>query len=324
MPEYVLVADVLTSMADAMKQDADDQLADLEEMLELCDVEETEPIGLRPGTFGMLGKAGYLSMYSGIARKSWSAGRLEAALQNAQASGGTLNWYEFAQTGHPRLDRNVAKIAQVALQALSKEFEFARAAHLSGASTPLKPEWNKAEGSDTVSMLRVIGFEKTELVNFLNYHDLPHCFTETSRDSTKSHAVIDTQVNGEIPSHVESIDWEDVEIFKPTSLPQSTPPIQITTRIHKSGNLRITKPAELQKKIVEEVIREFLWKDPILIRNEVWGRLKEIAKKPDSDRPDFLKQYKKGPRIEYDGQGFNGCDRKTLRQNIERWLEKPD
>jgi len=325
MSEYVLVVDVLKSMVKATEQEAQRQIADLEVMLKLSEIPETyRVIGRTVNTFGVLGKAAYINLYSRIARKSWSAGSLEAALNNARLTSVSPDWYEFAQTGHPRLDPNAAQVAQIALTALSKEFDLALAAHLSGVSTPLKLSWDKAAGSEAASVLQVIGFEKAALIAFLDQHHIPHCFGETGLSMAQNFAdqalARQKLLVSLPPSRNEPLNARLDLRAEPVSSEPSHMPTKVLTHRVSEG-----KPATgrgLQKSIFKQVKRETGSSDLSEIANEVWLRLLDAARLPDGQRERYLKQYTGGKRIGYDGEGTTGFDKKSLRQNIRDWMEK--
>ena len=321
MFEYVSIAEVLMSIFDTTEEDARQQLGDLEQDMRLSEMPQIYPLPSGElSSFGILGKGAYLNLYSAKFRKSWSARMLEEKLNNARYRGGCPALYEFALTGRARLDPNSWDVARIALVAIAKEYDQALAAHLSGASTPLNLLSIKVEGSEHIPALKLLGFERVEIISFLGQQGIPHSFNEIQNNAVVGNvADRGSLCNQKAESIHSSKEYSESENNLSSNLPTLSKP-----QIHRIAARRSNTVSDLQRNLYLDVMEEFSGEDPnpSIIAQEVWLRLLEIAKRPDDERPVFLKHYKQGNRIESDGEGFTGFTRKSLRQNILRWLNE--
>ena len=322
MFEYVSIAEVLMSIFDATEEDARQQLGDLEQDMKLSEMPQTYRLPNGELTsFGILGKGAYLNLYSAKFRKSWSARLLEETLNNARYRGGCPALYEFALTGRARLDPNSWDVARIALVAIAKEYDQALAAHLSGASTPINLLSIKVEGSEHIPTLKVLGFERVEIVNFLSQQRIPHCFNEIPNNAVVGNVPDGGQFcNQETESIHSSKEYSESENNFSSTLPNLSKP-----QIHRIGARQSNTVNDLQRNLFLDVMKELSGEvpGPTNIAEVVWLRLLEIAKRTDDKRPIFIKHYIRGNRIESDGEGSTGFTKKSLRQNILRWIREP-
>ena len=317
MPEYISVTEVLSSISEALRPQADQQLVELEELLELRDFQDSKKWNTKDaGTFGILGRAAYIGMYSGIGRKSQASRELEAALNNANVRGECPSLYEFSSTGVARLDPHALQVVKVVLIEFSHEFSIALRAHLSGKSTPLQPAWERASRAEKGTSLRLIAFDKKEITDFLCQNNISHTLDETTCEAPDSSSIIGATTfesplkqasNGGIFSGSGEAPIPQAEIA--------------SVLVHRIGRTKANNFKSLQRTLFQAVIQETPLTDPTVVADHVWVLLLAEAKKTDTERPVFLRKYVKGNRIEYDGQTHSGLNKKALRQNIKRWLE---
>lgn len=318
MPEYISVTDVLSSITEALRPQAAKQFDELEELLELRDVPDSRQWnGKEVSTFGILGRAAYIKMYSAVGRKSQAARELEAALNNSDVKGESPSLYEFSSTGMARLDPNALQVVQMVLIAFSHEFSIALRAHLSGKSTPLRAAWEAAPGAEKASSLRLIAFDKKEITHFLCRNNIPHELDGNSCEALDSNLTdFAAIVEGAVP-HTSS-DAHVTTRSREAPMPQ----VGITSVVvHRIGSTKANSFKSLQRVLFQAVIQETSSTDPTLVTEDVWVRLLAEAKKTDAERHVFLRRYVRGDCIEYDGQKRDGLNKKALRQTIKRWLE---
>ena len=317
MPEYVSVTDVLSSITEALRPQAAQQLDELEELLELRDIPDSRQWnGKEVRTFGILGRAAYIKMYSAVGRKSQAARELEAALNNSDVKGESPSLYEFSSTGVARLDPNALHVVKMVLIAFSHEFSIALRAHLSGKSTPMRATLESAPGAEKASSLRLIAFDKKEIAHFLGRNNIPHEFDGNSCEAVDSNLSDFVAIEGDV-QHT-SNDAHVTSRSREAPMPQAG----ITSVVvHRIGSTKANNFKSLQRVLFQAVVQETSSTDPTLVTADVWVRLLAEAKKPDAERHVFLRRYVRGDCIEYDGQKRDGLNKKALRQTIKRWLE---
>lgn len=175
--EYISIYEVLNEIADAAKNDLNKSFGELELSLQLRKIPElfSEVLPSMDGEF-------YVGLFRSTYRESWAAGKLEAALHNGCVRGDSLEWYEFLETGFPRLVSGAKEEYLVKLKDVAKIIGNAVAAHCSGKSTAQWPNFKSEVAWAGKNSLRGVGFERKALFDLLDREGIAHTFDRSEKN----------------------------------------------------------------------------------------------------------------------------------------------
>ncbi|WP_159275052.1 hypothetical protein [Variovorax boronicumulans] len=121
-----------------------------------------------------------------IFQESHAAAKLDQCLHNAHEIGNGPCWFDWGDTGQPKISSTARSEAQRMLVHMSRwidrfEVSLNKAQH-SGFPTTIStpPSDGKYKNNGDSERLRVIGFKRDEIIEFLDSHNVPHSLRETS------------------------------------------------------------------------------------------------------------------------------------------------
>ena len=120
-----------------------------------------------------------------IFQESHAAAKLDQCLHNAHEIGSGPCWFDWGDTGLPKISSTARSEAQRMLVHMSRwidrfEVSLIKAQH-SGFPTTIStsPSDGKYKNNGDSERLRVIGFRRDEIIEFLDSHNVPHSLRET-------------------------------------------------------------------------------------------------------------------------------------------------
>lgn len=138
----------------------------------------------------------FLSAY----RDSQAAGALDCYLDRVSEEG--PKWLDWGQTGWPKVSMAARSDGLAMLVHMSRYFERFAKAYQSGRlddwpqSNEIQSHEGKFKKQNDAQRLNEIGFERTELIRFLNKNEIPHSL----RDGSSTHGNVPQDVSDSVPS----------------------------------------------------------------------------------------------------------------------------
>lgn len=241
-----------------------------------------------------------LRMLNDLFRSAFQRSNAAAVLdQYLHNSAQRPKWYDRAETGRPKVSETAHAEVQPMLVHMAHYFDRCMTAFRARrfenwprGSNLLSSEGKFRKPADDKRM-ELVGFDRSELVEFLNCHAISHSFGVTAA-TCASQAPENSTIEKPVLSRTEP------ELFVEATNSERALEFSRASTSPGTGNVvhRMRKPGDHKlRKLIDQAREHANDREDA---EEVWGILRAMAERERAERPPEMKKYVEGKGIEFD------------------------